>query len=297
MYLTLDILKKNNACGQGVDWFSQNYPDGAELIDVIRDKRVATEFLHWGYQHLSINEAEYQAYLERLQIEVEKPWTIYEGRIVKNSEYVSKSERVTNSSFVFGSKQIKDSHNVNHSKMVERSEMIYNSFLIDNSKRVLDSKNITDSANVICSDFVVGSYSIFNGSMITDSGYVNGFSRGSSRDITESFFIMSCKNLRHCLFCEGISDKEYHLFNKPITPKLYEVISKQLWDILEGRDLTFTKEWPENTVPLDTPRVQRNLIKQHKDLPDEFWDWVKTLPNYDPTVLYGITFQSDKISD
>ena len=29
-----------------------------------------------------------------------------------------------------------------------------------------------------------------------------------------------------------------------------------------------------------------------ENLPDDFWQWVKTLPNYDPEILYSMTFNS-----
>jgi hypothetical protein len=196
---------------------------------------------------------------------------------------------------VFGSKNINESNNISHSKIVEGSECVYNSFLVTNCYGVVDSKNITDSTNVVCSEFVVGSRGVFNGNMITDSNFVSAFAKGGVRDITDSSFIMSCSNLKNCLFCEGISDKEYHIFNKPVPPKTFEAIYKQMDLILGTFEVHLTLEWPKGTVPLDTPRINRNVIKQFRDLPDDFWEWVATLPNYDPLVLYSIVFNSDKI--
>ena len=33
-----------------------------------------------------------------------------------------------------------------------------------------------------------------------------------------------------------------------------------------------------------------NFSKFFEDLPNDFWQWVKTLPNYDPEILYSMTF-------
>ena len=35
-----------------------------------------------------------------------------------------------------------------------------------------------------------------------------------------------------------------------------------------------------------------NFSKFYENLQDDFWQWVKTLPNYNPEVLYSITFNS-----
>ena len=295
MYLTREILDKHNACGQGVAWFVEHYPDGAELIEIINDKRVNVPFLHWGFQHLTVSEEERQAYYTRLKIDVPYPWSVYQCRDVSNSSYISDSEKVSDSSFVFGSKNVNESNNISHSKIVDGSDCVYNSFLVTNCYGVVDSKNITDSTNIVCSEFVVGSHGVFNGNMITDSNFVSAFTKGGVRDITDSSFIMSCSNLKNCLFCEGISDKEYHIFNKPVPPRTFEAIYKQMDLVLGAFEAQLTLEWPKGTVPLDTPRINRNVIKQFKDLPDDFWDWVATLPNYDPLVLYSIVFNSDKI--
>jgi hypothetical protein len=61
------------------------------------------------------------------------------------------------------------------------------------------------------------------------------------------------------------------------------------WDA----ELVKDNEWPECTIPLDMPTIQRNVLKQYEALPESFWRWVKTLPGYDPGILYHLTYNRD----
>ena len=62
MLITVEVLQNNNACKQGVDFVSKFYPNGVEMIDLIKDKRVSREMLHWGRQHLTHTQEELDAY-------------------------------------------------------------------------------------------------------------------------------------------------------------------------------------------------------------------------------------------
>jgi hypothetical protein len=118
-----------------------------------------------------------------------------------------------------------------------------------------------------------------------------------TKQIKNSAFIQHCSNLDHCLFCHNINDGEYLLFNKKISPEEYDMIMLQLNSILLNTELKFTRDgWPQEQIPLDMPIVNRNIINQFADLPDKFWRWVKTLPGYDPMVMYGITMQGNLLN-
>ena len=77
----------------------------------------------------------------------------------------------------------------------------------------------------------------------------------------------------------------------------YKVIVRQLTSILSDWEPEFVKDglWPEATVPLDAPILQRNALIQWGKLPDRFWQWVKTLPGYREDIMYSLTYQGDKI--
>jgi hypothetical protein len=108
---------------------------------------------------------------------------------------------------------------------------------------------------------------------------------------------MDCVNLKNCLFCHKVQNGEYLLFNKPIDAEDYENVLQQLDRMVNNFESELVKEseWPSNTIPIDTPRIQHNILEQYQGLPTSFWRWVKTLPNYDPAVLYAITYNKELI--
>ena len=292
MFLTLEILEQYEACDEGKEWFAKFFPNGGELIDIINHKFVTPEILHWGYAHLITNDEEQDAYRKKLHINVEKPWSVYESDNITNSIYVSRSSRVTDSAFVFSSQDIIQSNNISFCSNVEHSNQIFGSEFVYDSIEVCHSNNVNQSVNIINSDYVIRSSSIMNSAVVTNSHYVHSLVTGHTRQIKDSAFIADCDNLKNCLFCCLVDNNEYLLFNKPIDPDQFDMIMKQMKSLLGGWRPEFVKgEWPKETIPLDSPQIQRNVIKQFAGLPEQFWRWVKTLPEYDPSILYYITLQ------
>ena len=297
MFLTLEILEQYGACENGKKWFARYFPDGGELIDVITHKYVTPEVLHWGYTHLATTVAEQEAYWNKLEVNAPHRWSIYESDKITNSTYVSRCSRVKDSTYVFSSKDIIESHNISSCANVERSNQIFGSEFVYDSAEVCQSNNINQSVNIVNSDYVVRSSSIMNSAVVTNSHYVYGLVTGHTRQIKGSAFITDCRNLKNCLFCAYIENGEYLLFNKPIDPDQFDMIMNQMKSLLaEWRPEFIKGEWPKETVPLDAPQIQRNIIKQFAGLPEQFWRWVKTLPEYNPSILYSITFQAKMIS-
>jgi hypothetical protein len=204
---------------------------------------------------------------------------------------------VEDSEFVFSSKNVTNSEDISLSEDVSDSQRIFGSEFVYSSKRIAHSKNVTDSCNIVNSDYVVNSHSIMNASAVTNSAFVDAWLVGGSRQLKDCRFIMDCTNLKHSLFCHKISDGEYMVFNKQVDAADYELIVKQLDKILANyeAELVVEGEWPHHTIPLDAPKIQRNIIKQYGNLPSTFWRWVKTLPGYDPSVLYAITYNKELI--
>ena len=293
MFLTIDELKKAGApCKEGQMWFNRWFPNGGELSEVIQHKYINTEFLHWGYTHLIVSDKERELYWDKVGVDKESRGTCYISSNVINSHYVSRANNVENSEYVFVSESVYDSEVVFGCTNVENSGEIYDSEFIEDCRRVNNSRNVVRSNNIAASTFVVDSNSIINSSIITNSSYVGGL---SSARVSDSAFIDNCEDIDHCLFCTGIKDKKYLLFNKPIDPKQFELIRKQMTRILDNWSTCLVYEWPEATVNIEKPRLIRNAEKQYQNLPDTFWRWVKTLPGYDPEILYAITYSKELI--
>lgn len=298
MFLTLETLERYNACEKGKEWFTHFFPNGGELMDVIQHRFVHPETLHWGFANLITTQEEREAYYKKLAINVDNYFTVYECDHIEGGEYITRSSHIKNSNYIFSCKEVVDSNNVSSSDSVERSNQIFNSEFVYDSEKVYQSKNITQSLNVINSDYVVRSSSIMNATNINNSHYVHGLTIGRTKQVKDSMFITECVNVKKCLFCSEIKDREYMLFNKPVDPDEFELISNQLKNILAGWQAEFVKgEWPEGTIPLDSPQIQRNIMRQFAQLPEKFWRWVKTLPNYDSMVLYAVTFQANLITE
>ena len=88
------------------------------------------------------------------------------------------------------------------------------------------------------------------------------------------------------------------MFNQPIEKEEYDMFVTQLRQMLKGAELKLTKNgWAADQVPLEAPNIQYNIILQYSALPEVFWRWVKTLPNYDPMILYNITMQPHLLTD
>ena len=293
MYLTLELLEKHGACGQGVVWFKRTFPNGAELSEVINHKYATPHFLHWGYANLTTTEEEKALYRKKLEINCgEYNYSIYHSDKISNSKNVTHSHAVENSEYIFHSEDVINSNSILNSKVVENSQMVYESNFVYDSRKIELSNNITNGLCIVDSDYVFNSDHIINAAAVKYSAYVGDLAVDSTKRIDHSYFITRGVDLSYCLFCSNLQGKKYHLFNKEITPEEYDLFVKQMASILRGwePELVVDNEWPKETVPLDNPRVQRNIIKQYSNLPDKFWRWVKTLPGYDPAIMYAITF-------
>lgn len=297
MYITKEKLIAEGACRQGLKWFERYFPDGAELIDVINHKYIDKHTLHWGMAHLETSEEEKKAYNEKLNIDCDKRNnTIYQSDNISHSTYVTYSTNVIQSEYVFHSEDVEYSDNIAQSKNVERSGQIFGSEFVYDSRKVLQSNNINHSHNIVSSNYVLNSHDVYNAISIKRSGYITDAVMGNTKRITDSYFISSCQDIEKCLFCQGINNKKYHVFNKEVDVDEYEILINQMHSILKDWHLGLVQdEWPKFTIPLDQPRMQRNIAKQFDLLPEKFWRWVRTLPGYDPKILYMITFGKELI--
>lgn len=299
MYLTVDILEKYGACGSGVKWFKRHYPEGGELMEVIQNPKIDTHTLHWGYEHLPTTEEEKAKYRELLHIECGENYrTIYKSNNVKDSSFVTNSKDVVKSMYVFNCEGVENSNSISFSQGVQNSSQIFHTDFCYDSNRILNSQNITNCRNLINCNYAVSSTSVFNAGNVVNSSFVSNIIPLGSQKIRNSHFISDCSNLKNCLFCHGITDGEYLMFNQPIEKEEYDMFVTQLRQMLKGAELKLTKNgWSADQVPLEAPNIQYNIILQYSALPEVFWRWVKTLPNYDPMILYNITMQPHLLTD
>lgn len=230
--------------------------------------------------------------------EEDKYSTTYLCERVKNSQFITYSKDVLDSTYIFHCEEVENSNSISNSRNVKNSFQIFNCDFCYDSNRILNSQNITNCRNVINCNYAVSSTSVFNAGNVVNSSFVSNIIPLGSQKIRNSHFISDCSNLKNCLFCHGITDGEYLMFNQPIEKEEYDMFVTQLRQMLKGAELKLTKDgWAAEQVPLDAPNIQYNIILQYSALPEVFWRWVKTLPNYDPMILYNITMQPHLLTD
>lgn len=287
MFLTVDILRRLNACEQGVKYIERFYPNGAELIDIINDRHINKDFLHWGREYLTVNSTELEAYKTVCGI-VNTPIFWYCVDVV-DSNHVVHSKQVKNSIGVFNSIEVSDSSDIIHGENVRESHQIFYSSFIDRGLRVVKSSNVYNSSNIFNSNTVNESKSVIDSmDIFTSSEIVN------CKSVTDSHFCQNCTNIKHCLFCEGISNVEYHLFNKPVSKERYEMFVRQYLQLIKG-ELTFVHDWPKNILVEVHIAPTRKFDDWYSVIPESFWKWAATLPGYDELLLYKITMLSEFI--
>ena len=97
MFITVELLKKHKACTSGIKYISRFYPNGAEMIDIIRDRHIPKEMLHWGRKSLACSEEELMAYAQVCNIvNTEGYWysqDVFDSKHIIKSKQVSKVAR------------------------------------------------------------------------------------------------------------------------------------------------------------------------------------------------------------
>ena len=55
MFITNEILERYNACESGKKIFNRLYPNGVEIIDLLDNRHIPDEILHWGAEYLPVS--------------------------------------------------------------------------------------------------------------------------------------------------------------------------------------------------------------------------------------------------
>lgn len=281
MFITADILRKYGACGQGIRYIERFYPNGAEMIDIIRDRHINKEFLHWGREHLVITSEELAAYHAVCNI-VNSEGFWYSEKVY-DSKYVIKSKNVKQSQGIFNSADISNSTDIVDSDDIEKSQQVFHSSMVEKSNQICRSKNVSSSHNICNSTMIAWSANVIDSNNVFDSSEII-----KSKGVIDSFFCQNCNNIEHCLFCENLDNAEYCIFNKPVGKSIFELISKQYKKYM-NITLDFIRDWPKELVANVYVSPTRKFDDWYSSIPQKTWDWVRTLPNFDSMLLYNIT--------
>jgi hypothetical protein len=271
MYLTPDDILKYGPCYVAYSFMTRYYPEGGELSDIMRHKYMTEHFLHWGYENLDVSDEEKALYRELLSINCENPETIFKSRDIDCSAFVKESKHVYNSECVDDSTEVSDSKNIASSNDVHDSEKVLSSNFVFDSKEIITGTNITNSSNVVLSQFVVDSNSIYRSKQVESSQWLQ-----DCENVEDCFMCSGCHDLKHALLCQDATG-EYMIFNKPVEPKRFELIKKQMFSLLRGFEMKLNDGWKLDMFETHA-RISHNLMKHYDGVSDRFWSWAKTLP-------------------
>lgn len=279
-----------------------NFPkEPMELIDA----------MGWVQNHSSDEEkvlfselfSDWRTYVGMASIEVEKFEEVFEitdshiilsSFCIDSSSRVQDSENVSNSKYIAFSKDIKNSERVYASSNVENSQYISASFNVLDSVEVKDSSKIQHSQNVFNSGEVLDCYGVYSCKEVEGSLGIFNVSTGK-----EIYFSTDLENCSYCLFCSGLKNKKFYLFNQEIDSKDWFVIKELLLTEWSKEDKNFykvvsfeddDKKWygfkTFNYSASLSYVAQRDFFQ---GLSSKFLKYIRSMPYYNEWLLYQIT--------
>lgn len=289
-YVNQELLVKNNVPLEFLDWFNKFYPAGTAMLGLISFSLTPVGFLYWIRDNLILDDQELETFLKRLEIVDSSD--VFHCCQVTEGKNVTFSDRVFQSSYVCLSKDVSNSKDVQRSEEVTNSCQIFDSHFVDKSQQICMSSGIEESGNVVHSNSIFESYNIIDSFNILESRELRNCS-----DMTNSAFCADSSGLSNCLFCFGLKNASFHIFNKPVDEKRYNFFIKRYKSLLKQTMLSFIEEWPEDETGAINLSPSKNFKKYYADLPLSFISWIKSMPGYDPEILYSITMLPTFLSD
>lgn len=298
MFLSNEILKKYNACEQGLEWFDRHYPDGVELMDFLDSAREFVgpaskilELLYWGYRMLPYDEREKEKYREILDIDTSKQ--VFESFHVVNSEKVIRSHDIYNSSRVDRSVNITKSFGVQESSDIQDSTAILKSFDIWSSYRIAEASNIQNSY-----DIQIASYAKFSCNSARCNNITGCQGLFDGENCLEVYFSTKMENCHHCLFCKDLTDASFMIFNQPTTEKDFFVILELIKEPFVRHILPIAIWQPNEDTYFGY--IWRGFISSsqiYSGIPQSGFDFLYTLPNYNSWLMYQLTLNPKSFQD
>lgn len=283
-----DLKKSELFTEEQLNDFQLFYPQGETAIQVFREKLLDNSFYYQLFSVYIFDEKEREAYNAALKI-VNSTVVFNSEQIIDSDEIVGSSE-IKNSSHVLNSKKVDGSVEIYSSSFISDSNHIYQSNYTNTSTFVYHSKNVDSSSNIVNSSLVVNSDDVINSKDVFNSQKII-----DSHGVTDSFVCSHCTNITNCLFCWGINNAEFYIFNQPVSKERYEYL-KENYIKIESTSLEFG-EWPEDGSLLSdsAPVIQANWSKYFLDWEEDFYEWLRSIPNYDKRVMLCITGIDDFI--
>lgn len=263
-------------------FLAKYYPNGGDLLKILQNVKKKDEQLSYAFSvlnFLDLSEQDRRELQELLQIH--NSIHLYNSFNIENSINITYSKNVSNSSFIFFSENVTNCDNCSTINNCSDSSFLYMSDFCEESNYLIESKSCKKSSNIIKSVMILDSIDLCNCNNIIRGGQLVNCDRTK-----DTYFSSWCNKLNFSFFCSRVQG-DYLLFNEPFDQDLYEMILAQYKTLV--KPLTFVSRWPEEGEISGVPNYTLNFKKYYLTQTDKFWEWVETLPNYNPKILYEIT--------
>lgn len=287
--MQIEKLKDLEGYDEFAQWF-EGFFGGKDFSvgDVLNHPAVTPDILHWLYQFVGLNRQEKELYWSKLKIEGDPvgDGIVFCDNVGKHCHIVCRSSNVNTSTYVFGSGMVDKSQNVLESSYVDGSHHVYYSNFVYDSGYVTGCDNVTKSFYCANSRFVVSSKSVVESENVQNSEFID-----NCRNVTSSEFCGQCEDVDHCLLCFGVKGKSYCVFNREVSPELFEMLRRQLESFVL-HEANLVNRWSEYQIPLDRPALVVGAKSRYRDcMKDAFWQWVLTLPQFDSQVCFKLFYK------
>lgn len=285
MFLSKELLKNYLVKEEILRLFSNTYPNGIELSVLLEDLNVPKDIIYWAESYLPLSTQELEDITKLLKIK--NSTRIFHSHNIETSDLVSYSNNIYNSHTIRDCKYVDHSDLCYNSQDVNNSSFVVSSSMVDDSEYCVKSSNVDESKDISLSQNISNSSHIYASSFITDSIMVY-----NSEMVEKSYFSSNLKNCKRCLFSHNLNGKELYLFNAPISETVYNQVVRALIIKLTHETLKLYQEKEDLFLGvLLCPEMNFSLF--FKDISQDFWTWVKTLPNFDGHIMYQIALRGD----
>lgn len=284
MKVTMEMLEKYESSLKWKRFLRTNFPDGAEILEIMDHPDITPEMLHFAARFFPLTKKELQRYQEICNIKNSKH--CFSSENVNNCIVVAESKYVSDSEYVRESTNVKKSENIYGSRAIEFSKNIRNSVMVEHSDTVVESSGVWHSERIRHSSSIQWSHDILNSSSIQESGYIY-----QSDDLSDCWFGGFMKNCEHCLFCSDIRDKEYCIFNKQVSEEEFEKVKEDLVFNLLAENSDFIRINKEEYDPVKRFIINGRLDGVFDGLSPEFFGWIGSLEEYDEDIFFQIFFK------
>lgn len=167
MRVTVDLLKKHEACEDGVDWFNEHFPNGGTVDRIIKeiiknDIEVPYNFVWWFYNHIQQDERLYKF------CDVYDSGSVNWCHNVKTSTSVNHSDNIDTCKGVHWCTKVSKSTGISHSDGIIDSDGVILSRGVSSSNGISESSGISNCFGVSCSFGVVNSDGVSNGLFVAN---------------------------------------------------------------------------------------------------------------------------------